>query len=134
MVRVTNEARSFFKEAILVLPRLVRMLSQLIRDPRISKADKILVGAVAAYVITPFDLIIDWVPLVGQVDDLFAVSVVLLRLVANSGEEVLRAHWGGNEDLIPWIQQVAGLSKIFLPDGVVRGVLGKFGLRRWRST
>jgi uncharacterized membrane protein YkvA (DUF1232 family) len=126
MVRVTNEARSFFKEAILVLPRFVRLLSRLIRDPRVSKADKILVGAVAAYVITPFDLIIDFMPLVGQVDDLFAVSLVLLRLVANSGEEVLRAHWTGNEDLIPWIRQIAGLSKIFLPDRVVQSVLDKF--------
>lgn len=102
------------------------MLSGLIRDPRISKTDRILVGAVAAYVITPFDLMVDFVPLVGQVDDLFAVSVVLLRLVANSGEDVLRAHWAGREDLIPWIRKVAGLSKIFLPDGVVRGVLNKF--------
>ena len=135
MDKVTkNETRSFLKEAILVLPRLARLLSRLLRDPRISKTDKMLVGAVAAYVITPFDLIIDWVPLVGQVDDLFAVSIVLLRLVANSGEEVLRAHWSGREDLIPWIRKVAGLSKVFLPDGVVRGVLGKFGLRRWRST
>ena len=102
------------------------MLSRLIRDPRVSKADRMLVGAVAAYVITPFDLIIDWVPLVGQVDDLFAVSLVLLRLIANSGEEVLRTHWTGNEDLIPWIRKVAGLSKIFLPDGVVRSALAKF--------
>src|SRR6266496_2087017 len=79
-----REARRFLKEAILLIPRLLLLLYRLLRDPRVSRADKILAGAVLAYVANPLDLIPDFVPLAGQVDDLFAVSLVLMRLIADS--------------------------------------------------
>ena len=88
-----REAGRFLREAILLIPRFVLLLYRLLRDPRVSRADKILVGAVLAYVANPLDLIPDFVPLAGQVDDLFAVSLVLMRLIADSGENVIREHW-----------------------------------------
>jgi len=122
-----RDASRFLREAILLIPRFVLLLYRLLRDPRVSRAEKILVGAVLAYVANPLDLIPDFVPPVGQVDDLFAVSLVLMRLIADSGENVIREHWTGSEDLVPWIHKVAGFSKIFLPDRVVRAVSDRFG-------
>ena len=122
-----GEVCRFLKEAILLIPRLVLLLYRLLRDARVSRADKILVGAVLVYVASPIDIIPDFVPLAGQVDDLFAVSLVLMRLISDSGESVIRAHWTGSEDLVPWIYKVAGFSKIFLPDRMIRAVSDRFG-------
>ena len=122
-----RRARAFLKEAILLLPRLVRLLSRLLRDPRVSSADKILIGAVAVYVASPLDIVPDFIPFLGQVDDLFAVSLVLMRLIGDAGEEVVREHWTGSEDLVPWIHKVASLSRVILPDRVIRPIYDKFG-------
>ena len=122
-----RQARAFLKEAVLLLPRLIRLLSRLLRDPRVSSADKILVGAVAVYVASPIDLIPDFIPFLGQVDDLLAVSLVLMRLIGDAGEDVVREHWTGSEDLVPWIHEVASLSRVILPDRVVRPIYDKFG-------
>jgi len=115
------------KEAILLLPRLVRLLSRLLRDPRVSGADKVLIGAVAVYVASPLDIVPDFIPFLGQVDDLFAVSLVLMRLIGDAGEEVVREHWTGSEDLVPWIHKVASLSRVILPERVIRPIHIKFG-------
>jgi uncharacterized membrane protein YkvA (DUF1232 family) len=121
-----RQAVRFLKAAILLLPRIVQLLYRLMRDPRVSKADKVLLGALITYVASPIDVIPDFIPLAGQVDDLFAVAVVLLRLVANSGAEVLEEHWAGPPDLLPWIQRVAQVSRVFLPDRVAQTVATKF--------
>lgn len=122
-----RQARAFLKEAVLLLPRLARLLSRLLRDPRVSSADKILVGAVAVYVASPIDFIPDFIPFLGQVDDLLAVSLVLMRLIGDAGEDVVRDHWTGSEDLVPWIHKVAGLSRVILPERVIRPIDAKFG-------
>ncbi len=122
-----KEERTCLKEAVLFLPRLVRLLFRLIRDPRVSKANKVLVGAAVAYVLSPLDIIPDFIPLAGQVDDLFAVCIVLMRLIADTGENVITEHWTGSENLILWIHDVARISKLFLPDGVVSALNERFG-------
>ena len=122
-----RQATRFLKEAILLLPRVVQLLYRLLRDPRVNRTDKLLVGALIAYVASPIDIIPDFIPLAGQVDDLFAVALVLLRLIGNTGEEVVEEHWSGPPDLAPWIRNVARFSKLFLPDRVVRAVSERFG-------
>ena len=122
-----KEGRGCLKEAVLLLPRLVHLFYRLIRDPRVSRANKVLVGAAVAYVLSPIDIVPDFIPLAGQVDDLFAVCIVLMRLIADTGENVLTEHWTGSESLIPWIHDVARISKRFLPDGVVSALNARFG-------
>jgi uncharacterized membrane protein YkvA (DUF1232 family) len=121
-----RQAKQFLKEAVLVLPRLARLLYGLIRDPRVGKADKVLVAAVIAYVASPIDAIPDFIPLAGQVDDLFAVALVLLRLIGNSGTEIVEEHWTGPPDLVPWIHNVARFSRLFLPDRVAARLYQRF--------
>ena len=125
-----RRAQEFLKEAVLVLPRLARLLYRLLRDPRVAKADKVLVAAVIAYVASPIDAIPDFIPLAGQVDDLFAVALVLLRLIGNSGTELVEEHWTGPPDLVPWIQNVARFSRVFLPDRVAARLYDRFDASR----
>jgi uncharacterized membrane protein YkvA (DUF1232 family) len=122
-----NVERTCLKEAVLLLPRLVRLLYRLVRDPRVSRTNKVLVGAAVAYVLSPIDIVPDFIPLAGQVDDLFAVCIVLMRLIADTGEDVITEHWTGSENLILWIHDVARISKLFLPDRVVSALNERFG-------
>jgi len=117
----------FLKESLLLIPRLSGLVYRLMKDPRVIRADRVLVAAVLAYVVTPADLLPDFIPFMGYVDDLLALSLVLLRLIDTSGEFVVRQHWRGSADVIGRIRQIARISEILLPEKVARSVVHKFG-------
>src|SRR5256885_2346266 len=78
------------------LPNYVRLLGGLITDSRVGMLDKLLVFGAIAYIVTPIDLIPDFIPFFGEVDDLYILILALQRLIANSGRLVLRDHWSGD--------------------------------------
>ena len=78
------------------LPRFLGLLWGLIRDPRVAMLDKILVGGAIAYVISPIDYIPDFIPFLGEVDDLFVLVLAVRRLIENAGRSVLASHWSGD--------------------------------------
>ena len=82
------------------LPTYLRLLGGLLTDRRVNAIDKLLVAGAIAYIVMPIDLIPDFIPFLGEVDDVFLLVIALQRLVANAGRPVLLAHWSGAiEDL-----------------------------------
>src|SRR5438067_1817062 len=78
------------------LRRLARALRQTSPMPRSeSILDKLLVAGAIAYIVAPIDLIPDYLPFIGEVDDVFLLVMALQRLVSNSGRRVLLDHWTG---------------------------------------
>lgn len=77
------------------LPHFLRLLYGLITDPRVALVDKLLVFGAIAYIVTPIDLIPDFIPFIGEVDDVYLLVIALQRLISNAGRIVLLDHWGG---------------------------------------
>jgi uncharacterized membrane protein YkvA (DUF1232 family) len=77
------------------LPAYLRLLGGLLKDGRVSRMDKLLVAGAIAYIVMPIDLIPDFIPFFGEVDDLFILVLALQRLIANAGRVVLLDHWTG---------------------------------------
>lgn len=115
-------ARRTLLGTIVQIPSYLRLLGGLITDPRVSALDKVLLGAAAAYVVMPIDLIPDFIPFIGQVDDVFILVLALRRLISNAGMNVIRDHWDGAiEDLHPSaLQEVIAAAAFFLPRGIRR--------------
>ena len=78
------------------LPKYLKLLGGLATDNRVSMLDKMLVLGAIAYIIMPVDLIPDFIPFLGEVDDLYLLILALQRLIANAGRPVLLDHWTGN--------------------------------------
>lgn len=78
------------------LPNYLRLLGGLISDNRVSLMDKMLVAGAIAYIVMPIDLIPDFIPFFGEIDDLFILILALQRLIANAGRVVLLDHWSGD--------------------------------------
>jgi uncharacterized membrane protein YkvA (DUF1232 family) len=55
----------------------------------------LLVGALLAYLAMPFDLVPDFIPIAGQLDDAIVVALVLRSMLRSGGPELLREHWRG---------------------------------------
>jgi uncharacterized membrane protein YkvA (DUF1232 family) len=78
------------------LPQYVRLLGGLITDKRVSVVDKMLVAGAIAYIVMPIDLIPDFIPFFGEIDDLYILVLALQRLISNAGRVVLLDHWAGD--------------------------------------
>jgi len=104
------------------LPAYLRLLGGLLTDRRVSAVDKLLVAAAIAYIAMPIDLIPDFIPFIGEVDDVFVLVLALQRLVANAGRPVLVSHWtGAMEDLADLnLKEALAAAAFFLPRGIRR--------------
>ena len=68
------------------LPNFLRLLGGLLTDMRVSTTDKLLVAGAVAYILLPMDFIPDFIPFLGEVDDIFVLVLALQRLIANAGK------------------------------------------------
>ena len=104
------------------LPQYLRLLGGLIGDRRVSVVDKLLVAGAMAYIVMPIDLIPDFIPFFGEVDDLYVLVLALQRLISNAGRVVLLDHWGGEPGDLADLNLRAALSAaaFFLPKRIRR--------------
>jgi len=111
------------------LPRFLRLLWGLVTDSRVAMLDKLLVAGAIAYIVTPIDLIPDFIPFLGEVDDVYLLVLALRRLMQNAGRTVLLAHWTGDPTELRDLNLRKALmaAAFFLPRRVRRRlrVLGK---------
>jgi uncharacterized membrane protein YkvA (DUF1232 family) len=104
------------------IPNFLRLLGGLLTDRRVSNTDKLLVAGAIAYVLLPMDFIPDFVPFIGEVDDLFVLVLALQRLIANAGRAVLLDHWMGDPRQLRSLdlERVLVAAAFFLPRRVRR--------------
>ena len=108
------------------LPNYLRLLVGLMTDRRVSGTDKLLVAGALAYIIMPFDFIPDFIPFLGEVDDVYLLVLALQRLIGNAGRSTLLAHWSGAaEDLADMnLRAVFSAAAFFLPARLRRRLRG----------
>lgn len=107
------------------IPSFIKLLARLMRDPRVSWLDRVLVGAVLAYFVSPVDLIPEGVlPVIGQIDDIYFLALALSRLVNNAGTEVLLEHWDGEQSSLELLLSGLDRASAILP-APARVLLGK---------
>jgi uncharacterized membrane protein YkvA (DUF1232 family) len=77
------------------VPDCVVLFRRLLGDRRVPRSRKLLLGALIGYLAMPIDLVPDFIPVAGQLDDAIIVAVVLRALVRSGGRELVREHWPG---------------------------------------
>ena len=78
------------------LPSYLRLLGGLVVDKRVATFDKLLVAGAVIYIVSPIDLIPDFIPFFGEIDDLFLLVLALQHLINNAGRKVVLDHWTGD--------------------------------------
>ncbi len=77
------------------IPDCLVVFRRLVGDERVPRRSKLLLVALIAYLALPFDLVPDFIPVAGQLDDAIIVAVVLRSVLRAGGPELLREHWPG---------------------------------------
>ena len=121
-----QRAKHTLVHTIRQIPAYLKLLGGLLTDRRVSRLDKLLVVGAIAYIVTPIDLIPDFIPFLGQVDDVYLLVVSLTRLISHAGLPVLGDHWAGDvSDLTPSrLRGVLLAASLFLPRRIRRRLRG----------
>jgi uncharacterized membrane protein YkvA (DUF1232 family) len=90
------------------IPDCIVLFARLARDPRVPKRSKLLLALLIGYLSMPFDLVPDFIPVAGQLDDAIVVAFALRGIVRSSGSELVREHWPGPSSSLDLILRIAG--------------------------
>ena len=88
------------KQLARLLPDLASLLRGLLHDPRVPRGSRVLVGLAIVWVVSPIDLLPEFLPVIGPLDDVIVVALVLRHLVRRAGPEVVREHWRGDTGML----------------------------------
>jgi uncharacterized membrane protein YkvA (DUF1232 family) len=99
------------KEALRLLPDLLRLLRRLAADSTLPRGVRVRLGLLLAYLAMPFDLIPDFIPVLGYADDAIIVTAVLRSVVRRAGLDAVRRHWPGTDDGFAVLTRLAGLNR-----------------------
>ena len=79
------------------IPDCVVLLRRLVGDPRVPRRRKLALLLLVGYLVMPIDLVPDFVPVLGQLDDLIVAALALRYTLGGAGPELMREHWPGPE-------------------------------------
>ncbi|HJP65986.1 MAG TPA: DUF1232 domain-containing protein [Actinomycetota bacterium] len=103
--------RSAARELVTLVPNLVRLFNGLVRDPRVPRRSKALLALGAIWLASPIDLIPEFIPVLGPLDDAVVAALILRYLVRTAGPEVIAAHWAGDPATLARIVRLSGSTR-----------------------
>lgn len=111
----SQQMRKLAADGLLLLPNLIKLLGRLVRDPRVPRRSKVVIGIALGYLISPVDLIPEFIPIIGFADDLLLVSYALNHLIQVAGEDVVLEHWDGPRDMLELVRSVLEVASDLVP-------------------
>ncbi len=96
LVLVLSGRRSSARELVRLVPNLLLLFRDLIRDPRVPRRSKVLLGLAVVWIASPIDLIPEFIPIAGPLDDAIVAALVLRHVLRRTDRAVLLEHWRGD--------------------------------------
>lgn len=102
--------KTLARELVALLPNLVWLFHGLLRDDKVPRSSKALLLVGAVWLASPIDLIPEFLPGIGGIDDAVVAGLVLRRLVRKAGPDVVREHWQGDPRTLGLLLRLARAS------------------------
>ena len=103
------------KQLLRALPQLVRLIARLAAEPTLPRAAKIALGAALVYLASPIDLVPDFIPFLGYLDDLLLAAVLVDGLLNYVDRGLVLKYWPGTPDSLDRIARAARLLAVWVP-------------------
>ena len=97
------------RELLRLLPDVVRLVHRLAGDGTLPRGVRVRLWLLLAYLALPVDLVPDFVPVLGHVDDAVMVVLVLRSVVRRAGAAAIARHWPGTDDGLAALRRASRL-------------------------
>lgn len=104
-----GSARLPLREAMRLLPDVVRLVRRLAADPTLPRSIRWRLLLLLGYLVSPVDLVPDFIPVAGYADDALLLALVLRSVVRAAGPEALTRHWPGTPDGLAVVRRLVGI-------------------------
>ena len=94
--------------ALRLLPDTLKLFRRLAADPLLPRGVRARLWLLFVYLAFPFDLIPDFIPVIGYADDVVIVGLVLRSVVRRAGPEAIERHWPGTPEGLIAVKKLAG--------------------------
>ena len=131
---------TWLKEAVLAVPRVALLVPKLATDERVPARTKLALAGLAVYLASPWDLIPDFIPVLGQLDDGLALLLFVDGILNQVDDAVLLEHWTGELKTLRRLQWLARAVSLWVPLRLKRFLFGRAvaagesRLREWVAT
>ena len=113
------------KELLLALPRLGRMLVSLAADRDVPTAARVVLGALAVYLVSPIDLVPDFIPWLGYLDDVLLAAIVVDGVLSVVDRPLLLRYWPGSPASLERVAAVTRRLARLVPKRVKTRIFGE---------
>jgi uncharacterized membrane protein YkvA (DUF1232 family) len=96
------------REALRLLPDVVRLVRRLAADPELPRGVRIRLWLLLVYLLSPVDLVPDFLPVIGYADDVVVVAWALRAVVRRAGDDALERHWPGTPAGLAVVTRLTG--------------------------
>ena len=103
------------KTLLRALPDIARLLARLVADPVLPRTAKIALGAGALYLLSPLDLIPDFIPFVGYVDDVLLAAILMDGVLNYVDRALVMKYWPGSPETLDRIARAARILAAWVP-------------------
>lgn len=104
-----HPGRASLTDLLRLAPDVVRLLKRLATDRAVPVGVRIWLGVLLVYLISPIDLIPDFIPVLGYADDALVVAIALRFATRHAGRDAIRRHWPGTPTGLAAVLRLAGL-------------------------
>ena len=104
-----HPGRASLADLLRLAPDVVRLLKRLASDRGVPIGTRIWLGVLLVYLISPIDLIPDFIPVLGYADDALVVAIALRFATRRAGDDAITKHWPGTPAGLAAVLRLAGL-------------------------
>jgi uncharacterized membrane protein YkvA (DUF1232 family) len=95
IVLIAVGRRSQARELATLIPNLLVLFRGLLRDPRVPRSAKLRLGFAVVWIASPIDLVPEFIPIAGPLDDAIVAALVLRHVLRKTDRSVVFEHWRG---------------------------------------
>jgi uncharacterized membrane protein YkvA (DUF1232 family) len=111
---------SALREAAEAVPAVIKLVARLAADSRVDLRARLLVAGAVGYTLLPIDIVPDWVPVLGRLDDVVVAALAMKVLMEGAGEDVVREHWDGSDRALEAFREIVEWLSGAIPGRVRR--------------
>jgi len=109
--KVSSSDPNNVTDYMFIVPDIFVLVSRLAIEKRLKMTTKAFMAAVVAYFLLPIDIIPDFIPIIGFLDDLLIAVYALDRILSEVDPKIIQDNWSGETDMLKMVKKIISATQ-----------------------